>query len=57
MPTKAVEDNFIIAGDITLHYVKWGERGTPIVGVHGLTANAYFFQALADGLAHCLAPR
>ncbi|MDQ6662503.1 MAG: alpha/beta hydrolase [Chloroflexota bacterium] len=51
MPTKPVRDEFIIADDITLHIVQWGEQGPPVVCVHGLTANAFYFQALADNLA------
>jgi pimeloyl-ACP methyl ester carboxylesterase len=51
MLTKPVSDEFIIAGDITLHYVQWGEQGPPIVCVHGLTANAFCFQSYADALA------
>jgi pimeloyl-ACP methyl ester carboxylesterase len=51
MPIKPVIDDFIIANDLTLHYVKWGERGTPIVAIHGLTANASCFQAFADKLS------
>ncbi len=51
MLMKPVRDDFIKAGDLTFHYVKWGEQGQQIVGVHGLTANAFCFQALADDLA------
>jgi len=51
MPMKPVRDDTIVAGDLTFHYVKWGEQGRPIVGIHGLTANAFSFQAWADGLA------
>jgi len=51
MPISPVCDEFIIAGDLTFHYVQWGEQGTPIVFVHGLTANAFCFQAFADDLA------
>jgi pimeloyl-ACP methyl ester carboxylesterase len=46
-----VRDEFIIAGDLTLHYVQWGEQGPPIIFLHGITANAYCFQAFADDLA------
>jgi len=46
-----VHDAHIAAGDLTLHYVQWGHQGTPIVCVHGLTANAFCFQAFADALA------
>jgi pimeloyl-ACP methyl ester carboxylesterase len=51
MPVKPVRDEFVIVGDLTLHYVKWGEQGRPIVCVHGLTANAFCYQAYADNLA------
>jgi pimeloyl-ACP methyl ester carboxylesterase len=51
MPMKPVRDEFIVAGDLTFHYIKWGEQGTPIICVHGLTANAFYYQALADKLA------
>jgi pimeloyl-ACP methyl ester carboxylesterase len=51
MPGKPVCDEFIIADDITLHYIQWGEQGTPVVCLHGLTANAFCFQAYADELA------
>ncbi len=51
MLTKPVRDDFIIADDITLHCVQWGEQGPAIVCAHGLTANAYCFQAVADELA------
>ncbi|HKF35787.1 MAG TPA: alpha/beta hydrolase [Ktedonobacteraceae bacterium] len=46
-----VHDEFIIAGDITLHYIQWGKQGPPIICVHGITANASCFQALAEILA------
>jgi pimeloyl-ACP methyl ester carboxylesterase len=51
MPTKPVLEDFITTDAITFHYVKWGIQGPPIVCVHGLTANAFFFQAVADDLA------
>src|SRR5690242_18499104 len=51
MPTKPVRDDFAIAGNTKLHYVQWGEQGPPVVCIHGLTANAFYFQALADELA------
>jgi pimeloyl-ACP methyl ester carboxylesterase len=51
MPVKSIRDEFIIADDITLHYVQWGEQGAPIVCIHGLTANAFCFQSYADELA------
>jgi pimeloyl-ACP methyl ester carboxylesterase len=51
MLSKPISDEFIIAGDITLHYVQWGEQGPPVVCIHGLTANAFCFQSFADDLA------
>lgn len=51
MPTKPVHDEFIIADDVTLHWVQWGTQGAPIICIHGITANAFFFQAIADDLA------
>ena len=51
MPTKPVLDDFITAGDLTFHHVKWGNQSQPIVCIHGLTANAFFYQAVADDLA------
>src|SRR5436309_2056080 len=51
MPMSPARDEYIIAGDLTFHCLQWGERGTPIICVHGLTANAFCFQALADELA------
>ncbi len=51
MPMNPVLDEFIVAGDITLHYVQWGKLGPPLICVHGITANAFWFQALADNLA------
>ena len=51
MSISPVLDEFIIAGDLTFHYVQWGEQGPPIIFVHGLTANAFCFQAFADDLA------
>lgn len=51
MPTKPVRDDFIIAGNTKLHYVQWGEQGAPVLCIHGITANAFCFQAIADELA------
>lgn len=51
MPTKPVLEDFITTDTLTFHYVKWGTEGPPIVCVHGLTANAFSFQAVADVLA------
>lgn len=46
-----IRDEFIIAGELTFHYAQWGEKGPPIIFVHGLTANAFSFQAFADDLS------
>jgi pimeloyl-ACP methyl ester carboxylesterase len=46
-----VRDEYIIAGELTFHYVQWGEKGPPVIFVHGLTANAFCFQAFADDLS------
>jgi pimeloyl-ACP methyl ester carboxylesterase len=56
MPVSPVRDEYVIAGDLTFHYVQWGEQGSPIVCVSGITANAHCFQALADELSstHCV---
>ncbi|HEY7415067.1 MAG TPA: alpha/beta hydrolase [Ktedonobacteraceae bacterium] len=43
-------DDRLSLGDISLHYVRWGEQGKPVVCLHGLTANAFCFQAIADTL-------
>jgi pimeloyl-ACP methyl ester carboxylesterase len=53
MPTliEAVRDELVAAGELRLHVVQWGEAGPPVVCLHGLTANAFCFQAFADALA------
>ncbi len=51
MLMNPVHDDFIVAGDLTFHYLQWSEQGTPVIFVHGLTANAFCFQAFADNLA------
>jgi pimeloyl-ACP methyl ester carboxylesterase len=51
MLMRPVRDEFIVAGDHTFHSVQWGGQGSPIICVHGMTANAFCFQALADNLA------
>jgi len=52
MLTSPGRDEYIIAGDLTFHSIQWGEQGQPLVCIHGITANAWCFQALADGLAN-----
>ena len=51
MLTNPVRDEYVVAGDLTFHYVQWGEQGPPLICVHGITGNAFFFQALADSLS------
>ncbi len=51
MLTKPVRDEYVIAGDNTFHYVQWGEEGPAVLCIHGLTANAFYFQAIADELS------
>jgi pimeloyl-ACP methyl ester carboxylesterase len=51
MPVSPVRDEYVIAGDLTFHYVQWGEQGSPIICAHGITANAFCFQPLADELS------
>lgn len=51
MAIQPVRDTFVTAGALRLHEVQWGEQGTAVVCVHGITANAFCFQALADHLA------
>src|SRR6266516_4262971 len=50
MSIKPARDEYIIAEDLTFHYVQWGEQGPPIIFVHGLTANAFCFQSFAYDL-------
>jgi len=52
MSINPAHDEFVIAGDLTFHCVQWGEQGPAIIFVHGITANAFCFQAFADELAH-----
>ncbi|GCE24371.1 alpha/beta fold hydrolase [Dictyobacter kobayashii] len=51
MLTQPVREEQIALDDVALHYVQWGQQGTPIICIHGLTANAFCFQAFADYLA------
>src|SRR5581483_3918042 len=63
MLTRPLRDELVTVGDIKLHVVQWGEDGedredkkdgeqnAPIICVHGLTANAFCFQSLADSLS------
>lgn len=51
MLTKPVRDDFILANNLKFHYLQWGERGTSVLCIHGLTANAWCFQSIADALS------
>lgn len=51
MSIQPASDTFTAAGAIRFHAVQWGEQGAPVICVHGITANAFCFQALADHLA------
>jgi hypothetical protein len=52
MPINPIRDEMATAGDVKLHFVQWGEQGPPIVCVHGLTANAFCFQAFASSTGY-----
>lgn len=54
MLTNPLHDELVTVDGIKLHVVQWGENGeqsVPVICVHGLTANAFFFQSLADTLS------
>ncbi len=57
MLTSPLRDELVAVDGITLHVVQWGEhnahneQSVPIICVHGITANAFFFQSLADTLS------
>jgi pimeloyl-ACP methyl ester carboxylesterase len=51
MLVAPLRDERLTVGTLALHVVQWGEQGSPIVCVHGLTANAFFFQSLVDKLS------
>ncbi len=52
MPIHPQRDEYLIADDTTLHIIEWGDSGTPIICIHGLTANAFCYQPIADELAN-----
>ena len=40
-------DQFVRVGDLTLHYLEWGQAGEPpVIMVHGLSGNAHAFDKL-----------
>ncbi|MBI3968250.1 MAG: alpha/beta hydrolase [Chloroflexi bacterium] len=41
----------IAVDGIRLHYLEWGRSGHPVVCVHGLSANAHFWDPIAEELA------
>ena len=48
MRTAEAIDRFVKVGDLNLHYLEWGDAGTPpVVMIHGLTGNAHAFDNLA----------
>ena len=50
--TAKAADRFVRVGDLNLHYLEWGEPGSPpVVMVHGLTGNAHAFDSLAAHFA------
>ena len=51
MRTNPLRDELVSVDGIKLHVVQWGAHSVPVVCVHGLTANAFCFQSLADTLA------
>jgi pimeloyl-ACP methyl ester carboxylesterase len=51
MPMTPTRDELLTAGEIQLHCVQWGNQGSPVLCIHGLTANAFAFQSFADDLA------
>jgi pimeloyl-ACP methyl ester carboxylesterase len=51
MPLQPTSDTYVTTSRLTHHYVQWGEQGTPIICIHGLTANAFFFQGIVEVLA------
>jgi pimeloyl-ACP methyl ester carboxylesterase len=51
MVLSPTDERLVVARTLRFHVVQWGEHGVPVVCVHGITANAFYFQALADDLA------
>ena len=51
MLINPVRDELVVANDVALHTLQWGKQGQTLVCIHGVTANAYSFQALADALS------
>ena len=37
MSIEPARDEYIVAGNLTFHYVQWGTQGSPIIFIHGLT--------------------
>ncbi len=48
MDTPVYTDHFVDTNNIKLHYIDYGGNHTPLLLLHGLTANAHAF----DGLVH-----
>lgn len=51
MLIRPERDEVIAVNGLALHYIQWGTQGETVICLHGLTANAFCFQALADTLA------
>ncbi|GCE31755.1 alpha/beta hydrolase [Dictyobacter alpinus] len=51
MLLQPVSDTFVTTDRLTHHYVQWGTHGPAVICAHGLTANAFCFQAYAEELA------
>ena len=54
MTTETAEavDRFVKVGDLNLHYLEWGDAGSPpVIMIHGLTGNAHAFDLLAPHFA------
>jgi pimeloyl-ACP methyl ester carboxylesterase len=51
MFTQPIREELVALNDIALNVVQWGDQGSPIICVHGVTANAFSFQAFADELS------
>ncbi len=51
MKVHPIRDEIVAVDNIHLHSVQWSTQGPPVILIHGLTANAFCFQALVDDLA------
>ncbi len=51
MSRPGPQDHWIDTGTIKLHYVEWPGEGSPLVLIHGLSANCHYWDALAERLS------